>query len=109
MGAPSSFGAAGGRAGAGGEVILTLADGTRIQAPKYGVERHGPGTYRALSPGGGGYGDPSTRDPAHVLRDVRDGVVSAAGAERDYGVAITADGRSIDKDRTARLRQPASV
>ena len=109
VGAPSSFGAAGGRAGAGGEVILTLADGTRIQAPKYGVERHGPGTYRALSPGGGGYGDPSTRDPAHVLRDVRDGVVSAAGAERDYGVAITADGRSIDKDRTARLRQPASV
>ena len=78
VGAPSSFGAAGGRAGSGGEVVLTLADGKRIQAPKYGVERHGPGTYRALSPGGGGYGDPRTRDPARVLRDVRDGVVSRA-------------------------------
>jgi N-methylhydantoinase B len=106
VGAPSSFGAAGGRAGSGGEVILTLADGTRIQAPKYGVERHGAATYRALSPGGGGYGDPRTRDPARVLRDVRDGVVSEAGAERDYAVAIAADGRSIDDSRTAALRQP---
>ncbi|MDI1285944.1 MAG: hydantoinase B/oxoprolinase family protein [Reyranella sp.] len=105
VGAPSSFGAAGGRAGSGGEVTLTLADGTHIQAPKYGVERHGPGTYRALSPGGGGYGDPRTREPARVLRDVRDGVVSAAGSERDYGVAISADGRSIDEGRTANLRQ----
>jgi len=105
VGAPSSFGAAGGRAGSGGEVILTLADGEHIQAPKYGVERHGPATYRALSPGGGGYGDPRTRDPARVLRDVRDGVVSEAGAERDYAVAIAADGRSIDDARTATLRQ----
>ena len=104
-GAPSSFGVAGGRAGAGGEVILTLADGTRIQAPKYGVERHGVGTYRALSPGGGGYGDPKTRDPERVLRDVRDGIVSADSAENDYAVAIAADGRSIDRARTDRLRK----
>jgi N-methylhydantoinase B len=108
VGAPSSFGAAGGRAGSGGEVVLTLADGKRIQAPKYGVERHGPGTYRALSPGGGGYGDPRTRDPARVLRDVRDGVISAPAAERDYAVAIAADGRNVDEARTAALRaQPA--
>ncbi|KAK6019982.1 hypothetical protein OSTOST_14371 [Ostertagia ostertagi] len=103
-GAPSSFGVEGGRAGAGGEVILTLADGKRIQAPKYGVERHGVGTYRALSPGGGGYGNPKTRDPERVLRDVRDGIVSAESAEHDYAVAIAADGRGIDRARTDRLR-----
>jgi N-methylhydantoinase B len=103
-GAPSSFGAAGGQAGAGGEVILTLADGEHVQAPKYGVQRHGPGTYRALSPGGGGYGNPKSRDPDRVLRDVRDGVVSRTAAERDYAVALTADGRSIDAARTATLR-----
>ena len=107
-GAPSSFGVAGGRAGAGGEVILTLADGRRIQAPKYGVERHGAGTYRALSPGGGGYGDPATRDPERVLRDVRDGIVSARSAEKDYAVAIATDGRSIDKKRTNHLREGTS-
>ena len=67
----------------GGEVTLTLADGGRVNEPKYGVQRHGPGTYRALSPGGGGYGDPRTRDPARVLRAMRDGVVSAAAAARD--------------------------
>ena len=50
-GAPSSFGAAGGQAGGSGEVILTLASGKKVEAPKYGVQRHGPGTYRALSPG----------------------------------------------------------
>jgi hypothetical protein len=34
--------------------------------------------------------------------------VSAAGAARDYAVAITADGREIDQARTAALRtQPA--
>src|SRR5262249_12455851 len=104
-GAPSSFGVAGGRAGAGGEVILTLADGKHIQAPKYGVERHGIATYRARSPGGGGYGDRKTRDPERVLRDVRDGIVSAASAENDYAVAIAADGRSIDRVRTDELRK----
>ncbi|MFO1158655.1 MAG: hydantoinase B/oxoprolinase family protein [Reyranellaceae bacterium] len=106
VGAPSSYGAAGGKAGVGGEVTLTLAhDGTTIHAPKYGVQRHGPAAYRAISPGGGGYGDPRTRDPARVLRDVRDGVVSAAAAEREYGVAITTDGRAIDAARTAELRR----
>ncbi len=108
VGAPSSFGSAGGRPGSGGEVVLTLADGKKVQAPKYGVVRYGPATYRALSPGGGGYGDPRTRDPARVLRDVRDGVVSRAAAERDYGVALAADGRSVDPERTAALRAPAA-
>ena len=104
VGAPSSYGAAGGKPGVGGAVTLTLADGTDIQAPKYGVQHHGPGTYHAISPGGGGYGDPRTRDPARVLRDVRDGVVSAGAAEREYGVAITPDGRGVDSARTAALR-----
>lgn len=49
-----------------------------------------------------------TRDPARVLRDVRDGVVSAAGAERDYAVAIADDGRSIDQKRTSELRRARS-
>jgi len=104
VGAPSSFGAQGGRAGIGGQVMLTLADGKHIEGWKYGVHRFGPATYRSLSPGGGGFGDPRTRDPARVLRDVRDGIVSAEAAERDYGVAIAADGRSIDAKRTAELR-----
>jgi N-methylhydantoinase B len=36
--------------------------------------------------GGGGYGDPTQRERAELLRDVRDGKVSREGARRDYGL-----------------------
>jgi N-methylhydantoinase B len=38
--------------------------------------------------GGGGRGDPLTRDPAAVLEDVLDGYVSERRAARDYGVVV---------------------
>ena len=51
-----------------------------------------PGTMvRVRTPGAGGWGDPLRRDPAAVLRDVRDGYVSVDGARRDYGVVVTGD------------------
>jgi N-methylhydantoinase B len=105
IGAPTGFGVEGGKEGASGELTLSLADGRTIQATKYGVERYGPATYHGLSTGGGGYGDPRTRDPLSVLRDVRDGVVSVAAAEREYSVAIASDGRSIDEAKTLQLRR----
>ncbi|MBS0523852.1 MAG: hydantoinase B/oxoprolinase family protein [Proteobacteria bacterium] len=104
VGAPSSFGAQGGKAGVGGAVMLTLADGRHIDGWKYGVHHFGPATYRSLTPGGGGFGDPKTRDPRRVLRDVRDGIVSREAAEREYGVAITPDGKAVDAAKTAALR-----
>jgi len=58
-----------------------------------------------LSPGGGGFGDPLTRLPAAVLRDVRDGLVSPESALRDYGTVIAADGKSIDETGTAAIRR----
>ena len=54
-------------------------------------------------PGGGGMGDPATRDPALVARDVRDGLVSAKDARSLYRVAIASDG-TIDMAATAALR-----
>ncbi|HXW29057.1 MAG TPA: hydantoinase B/oxoprolinase family protein, partial [Xanthobacteraceae bacterium] len=42
---------------------------------------------RLETPGGGGWGAPSGRDPARVRRDVRLGYVSSEAALRDYGVA----------------------
>jgi N-methylhydantoinase B len=38
--------------------------------------------------GGGGYGDPRERDVAAIERDVRRGYVTAAAAQRDYGVTV---------------------
>ncbi len=40
-------------------------------------------------PGGAGMGDPATRDPAAVARDVRDGLVSAENARALYKVGAT--------------------
>ena len=38
--------------------------------------------------GGGGYGPPAERDPSLVVRDVREGKVSAARAREIYGVEV---------------------
>ena len=67
-------------------------------------------TFRYLSNGGGGWGDPMARDPNAVLRDVRNGYVTIAGARRDYGVVVQGDpdrdpeGLILDQEATRRLR-----
>lgn len=53
--------------------------------------------------GGGGYGEPKSRDPERVRHDVTEGWVSIERAREVYGVAIGSDG-SIDQAETARLR-----
>jgi N-methylhydantoinase B len=54
-------------------------------------------------PGGGGFGDPRSREPDRVRDDVLDGLISAEQARSDYGVAIDGAGR-LDLAETARLR-----
>ena len=54
-------------------------------------------------PGGAGMGDPTTRDPILVARDVRDGLVSVANARAHYRVAVTPAG-TLDLAATRTLR-----
>ncbi len=58
------------------------------------------------TPGGGGYGDPRQRDPQLVLRDVRDGKVSAQRAQEVYGVACDTLTSRVDENTTNALRYP---
>ena len=58
---------------------------------------------RLESPGGGGWGDPLTRDPQRVARDVRLGYLSAPLARDQYGVVLRGDG-SVDPEATKALR-----
>jgi N-methylhydantoinase B len=58
---------------------------------------------RLETPGGGGFGDPLTRDPVRVARDVNLGYVTLAAARRDYGVVIGENG-TVDAVATAALR-----
>jgi N-methylhydantoinase B len=53
--------------------------------------------------GGGGYGDPLTRDPGAVAADLREGKVTAGAAASVYGVVLTAEG-GVDDDATAERR-----
>ena len=64
---------------------------------------------RIESAGGGGFGDPHEREPERVLHDVAEGLVSPANAARAYGVALTADGTTVDVEGTASLRRSLPV
>jgi N-methylhydantoinase B len=55
-------------------------------------------------PGGGGYGPPTSRDPARVLEDVREGYVSIERAREEYGVAIDPVTGTVRADETVKLR-----
>ncbi len=59
--------------------------------------------------GGGGYGDPRTRDPERVQRDVARGYVTAEAARADYGVALKPDDLTIDETATAALRKESAA
>jgi N-methylhydantoinase B len=59
---------------------------------------------RVGTPGGGGYGDPMTRDPEAVAEDVRLERYSAEEAYTYFGVVVAADG-NIDREATASLRR----
>jgi N-methylhydantoinase B len=61
--------------------------------------------YRHDQPGPGGWGDPLERDPARVLRDVRNELVSPASARDDYGVVVDTRTWTVDEGATARLRE----
>ena len=60
-------------------------------------------TIVTLACGGGGYGRPHERDAERVRRDVAEGWVSRARAERVYGIVLTADGQ-VDNEATRQAR-----
>jgi N-methylhydantoinase B len=76
----------GGKDGAVNGVDITSPDGSMRQVRK--ATQHPIATgelVKIKTGGGGGWGEPSARDPEAVRRDVADGYVSAEAARRDYG------------------------
>jgi N-methylhydantoinase B len=82
-------GRAGGRNGAPGAV--RLASGATLRTKGFQVIPDGE-RLLLLLPGGGGMGDPHTRDPALVARDVRAGLLSREAAREEYGVEVDENG-----------------
>jgi N-methylhydantoinase B len=111
---PGAGGLAGGAPGGSGafaivaldEVASVVAGGGLpvLPIPTPDVQLTAELAHVAVSQGGGGFGDPLDRDPAAVESDVRDGLVSAAGALRDYGVVVSALDGGIDGAATTEQR-----
>jgi len=68
----------------GGNVEIYLTDGTRPHPKSRSMLQPGDRLTMRYS-GGGGYGDPRERDRNAVRRDVEQGYISIAAAEREYG------------------------
>ena len=83
--------------------VIALKSGPTLRTKGFQVIPDGDRLILKL-PGGAGMGDPATRDPALVARDVRDGLVSAKNARELYKVAIADDG-AVDDKATQTLRR----
>ena len=89
------FGLLGGKAGAAAAVKLTTPDGATRHLPGKGAFSAPAGSViEMITPGSGGFGPVAARDRAAIGRDLLDGYVSAAGAQRDYGIV---DPRALRK------------
>jgi N-methylhydantoinase B len=81
------FGLRGGSAGAAAVVTLTTPDGITRSLPSKGAFAAPAGSIvDMLTPGSGGFGSATERNPRSIGRDLRDGYVSASAATRDYGI-----------------------
>lgn len=97
-------GARAGLASAPSDQLLRRTDGSTEKLAQSSLLRVARGeTLVSIAQGGGGYGDPKTRDPERVRHDVRERLISRARAAEIYRVAITEAGE-IDYAGTARLR-----
>ena len=97
----------GGAAGAPSMNILESAGKTRVLPVLLTepVEMKAGDLFSHVMAGGGGSGDPLTRDPALVLEDAIEGKVTTAHAAAAYGVVIDeGPPLTIDEAATARLR-----
>jgi N-methylhydantoinase B len=103
-------GVRGGLAGRPSDGWKLDVDGDRIDIPMATALEIQPGERLvSFTGGGGGYGDPRTRDPRAVCNDVAEGWVSRERANDVYGVALLdVDGMPgelrVDDAETARLR-----
>ena len=97
------WGLAGGGAGTSGDCWLNPEAPNKKRLGKINSVHLDAGDILSMrTPGGGGYGNALARDPAAVLTDVRNGVVSIAAARDQYGVVI-AEG-TVDGPATEALR-----
>ncbi len=101
-----AFGLFGGRDATLNKIELHYADGRAYKTTtKDLVEGVPAGTVLfQQAGGGGGYGDPYSRDTQKVAREVRNGVISVERARSDYGVVVDPETFEVNRKETETLR-----
>jgi N-methylhydantoinase B len=99
----------GGHDSPGARTFKVNRDGSEERLPGVAQVTLEPGEWlRGIDNSGGGYGQPSDRDPQRVLHDVAEKWETPERARTIYGVALIEDdsplGYAIDEAATAALR-----
>ncbi len=94
------FGLYGGSPGQPSENHLNPAAENRPMPSKVTMDIKRGDVFQHTHPGGAGWGDPLERDPAMVLKDVRNEFLSPEKAKADYGVIISTATWSVDVEAT---------
>jgi N-methylhydantoinase B len=76
----------------------------RLLTAKLTMDIRAGDVFRHELAGAGGWGDPLERDTWRVLKDVRNEMVGAEAARRDYGVVIDTAAMTVDEKATQTLR-----
>jgi N-methylhydantoinase B len=98
------YGLAGGGSARGTRNVLNPDGEAREMPAKFAVTlRHGDVVLHE-QPGGGGHGDPFTRDPERVADDVRDEKISLEFARREHGVVVDPVTLAVDSAATRAAR-----
>jgi len=103
------FGLYGGSPGRPSENYLNPDGENRILPSKFTMTIKRGDVFRHVLAGAGGWGDPLERDPAAVLRDVRNELLSPEKAAADYGVVIDTKAWRVDAAATSERRSAFRV
>ena len=98
------YGLAGGKPARGTRNVLNPDTEARIMPAKFAVTLERGDVILHEQPGGGGFGDPFTRDPERVAADVRNEKISHDYARREHGVVIDPTALTVDLAATRELR-----
>jgi N-methylhydantoinase B len=103
----SPWGLGGGNGGYPGEMwVNPETDGAeQLTSKLLGRQARKGHIYRVVSANGGGTGPPTEREPAHVLADVLDGIVTPDEARDVYLVVIDMSEGRVDEPATRALRR----
>jgi len=99
------YGLAGGKPARGTRNVLNPGSaGERVMPAKFAVTLRRGDVVLHEQPGGGGFGDPMTRDPERVAADARNEKITPEYARREHGVVLDPATFAVDVEATRLLR-----